>query len=69
MDTLNKDVITHRFHYQHHNANTYTVWGLCGYAEVYDMDVKKKWDTPFIRDNYTCEECKMQLGLEMLGAL
>jgi hypothetical protein len=33
------------------------------------MEIQKQYDTPFVPNNYTCEECLSAEGLRLLGLL
>jgi hypothetical protein len=67
IDTLN--VVTHKVVSQTTSKHIFTIRALCGYFEVYDMEIQKQYDTPFVQDNYTCEECLSAEGLRLLGLL
>lgn len=61
------DVVTHKFSGSKHEGKFYTIWALCGYIEDYDLDDRKKWQTPFIREDYTCEDCLATYAMDMLA--
>ena len=61
--------ITHKLDSQNHSKSTYTIRALCGYFEVYDLEIHKKHQTPFIREGFNCEECLREEGLALLERL
>ena len=61
--------ITHKLDSQNHSKHIFTIRGLCGYYEVYDLEVHKQYDTPFIEEDYNCEECLREEGLALLERL
>lgn len=63
------DKITHKLDSQNHSKHIFTIRGLCGYFEVYDLNVHKQYDTPFVQEDYNCAECLMEEGLGLLGDL
>ena len=61
--------ITHKLDSQTHSKHIFTIRGLCGYYEVYDLEIHKKHQTPFIREGFNCEECLREEGLALLDRL
>jgi len=48
----------------------YTLHAKCGYFETFDLTHEKQHDTGFLQtDDFTCEECRAVVGLDLLGKL